>query len=93
MIVYSAIISGVIVVQRLEQLHGGVERFMGPFEMDGAREERGGSLREPDEHKCKAPQVNTDFGTSGIICHLGAIGAYKSYMMKYRAGKPAAHED
>lgn len=25
-----------LVVQRLEQLHGGVERFMGPSEMDGA---------------------------------------------------------
>ena len=43
--------------------------------------------------KCKAPQVNTDFGTSGIICHLGAVSAHKPDMVKYRAGQAAAHED
>ena len=42
-----------LVVQGLEQLHCGVECFMGPFEMDGAREERGGRLREPDEDKVR----------------------------------------
>ena len=91
-----------LVVQRLEQLHGGVERFMGPFEMDGAREECGGSLREPDEHEgtfipCGGGVFGGLFhegGGAGRVLHIieGGVVGGKGIMDEgtgFRGGEPA----
>lgn len=47
------------------------ERSMGPFEMDGAREERGGRLREPDETRVRLSP---------------AVGVFRGFFMKAESG-------